>query len=114
MQLLQRLLDKGIIQDHDRELIAEAQKATPDKPIHQIILEKGQDEAEDVFPDLAQEFGMKLVDLHHAQIAPDTLKSLPTKLVHRRGLMPLSRDNGTLVVATGNPFDVYSLDELQM
>src|SRR5207249_7021088 len=28
-------------------------------------------------------------------------------------LMPLSRENGTLIVATGNPFDVYSLDELQ-
>jgi general secretion pathway protein E/type IV pilus assembly protein PilB len=28
--------------------------------------------------------------------------------------MPLSRHNGTLTVATGDPFDVYSLDELQM
>ena len=27
--------------------------------------------------------------------------------------MPLSRHNGTLVVATGDPFDVYALDELQ-
>jgi len=28
-------------------------------------------------------------------------------------MMPLSRQNGTLVVATGDPFDVNSLDELQ-
>jgi general secretion pathway protein E/type IV pilus assembly protein PilB len=27
--------------------------------------------------------------------------------------MPLSRQNGTLIVATGDPFDVYALDELQ-
>src|SRR5262249_10156354 len=27
-------------------------------------------------------------------------------------LMPIERNNGTLVVATGDPFDVYSLDEL--
>ena len=39
---------------------------------------------------------------------------MPLKLVHRRTLMPLSRNNGTLVVATGDPFDVYALDELQM
>src|SRR6476469_3092679 len=38
---------------------------------------------------------------------------MPTKLVHRRNLMPLSRNNGTLVVATGDPFDVYAIDELQ-
>src|SRR5262249_16927322 len=35
------------------------------------------------------------------------------KLVHRRSIMPLSRENGTLKVAVGNPFDVYALDELQ-
>ena len=38
---------------------------------------------------------------------------MPLKLVHRKNLMPLSRNNGTLVVATGDPFDVYALDELQ-
>src|SRR5262249_60013 len=31
----------------------------------------------------------------------------------RRSLVPLSRNNGTLVVATGDPFDFYALDELQ-
>jgi len=46
-------------------------------------------------------------------VEPDILKAMPLKLVHRRSLMPLSRENGTLVVATGDPFDVYSLDELQ-
>ena len=28
---------------------------------------------------------------------------MPAKLVHRKGLMPISRNNGTLVVATGEP-----------
>src|SRR5437763_3959483 len=37
---------------------------------------------------------------------------MPLRLVHRRSLMPLARENGTLTVATGDPFDVYSLDEL--
>src|SRR5207248_4082255 len=41
------------------------------------------------------------------------LKAMPLKLVHRRTLMPLTRQNGTLVVATGDPFDINSLDELQ-
>src|SRR5207245_5423118 len=33
--------------------------------------------------------------------------------VHGHNLRPLERDNGTLIVATGDPFDVYALDELQ-
>ena len=38
---------------------------------------------------------------------------MPQKLVHRKNLMPIARNNGTLVVATGDPFDAYALDELQ-
>ena len=30
---------------------------------------------------------------------------MPSKLVHRKNLMPLSRENGTLIVATGDPYD---------
>jgi general secretion pathway protein E/type IV pilus assembly protein PilB len=53
------------------------------------------------------------VDLTKATVDPETLKAMPSKLVHRRMIMPLNRENGTLVVATGNPYDVYALDELQ-
>src|SRR5262249_61444805 len=35
------------------------------------------------------------------------------QVVHRKGRLPVSRDNGMLVVATSNPYDVYALDELQ-
>src|SRR5262249_17782189 len=38
---------------------------------------------------------------------------MPQKLVHRKNLMPVSRSNGTLIVATADPFDAYALDELQ-
>jgi type II secretion system protein E len=113
MQLLQQLVRKGVIQEHDVDLITQAQKAAPDKPIHQIVLEKGLAKEEQILPVLAEEFGMRVVDLTNVEIEPETLRALPTKLIHRRGLMPLSRENGTLVVATGNPFDVYSLDEMQ-
>src|SRR4029077_5419816 len=59
------------------------------------------------------QFGMELVDLTGVKIEPDVLRAMPSKLVHRRALVPLSRENGTLKVATGDPFDVYALDELQ-
>ena len=39
------------------------------------------------------------------------LEGFPTRLIHRELLFPLSRDNGTLVVATSNPFDPYPIDE---
>lgn len=113
MQLLQTLVRKGIIQEHDMDLVRQAQTAAPDRPLHLLLVERGLAREEDVLPLLAEEFGLDFVDLSEAVIQPETLRSLPSKLVHRRNLMPISRENGTLVVATANPFDVYSLDELQ-
>jgi type II secretion system protein E len=113
MQLLQQLVKKGLLQEKDMPAIAAAQAAAPNRPVHEILIERGFAKEEVVLPALADEFGMELVDLTKVTVEPDILKAMPLKLVHRRSLMPLSRENGTLVVATGDPFDVYSLDELQ-
>jgi general secretion pathway protein E/type IV pilus assembly protein PilB len=113
MQLAQRLLKKGILTPAALAQVAELHAATPDRPLHLFLVERGFAKAEDVFAALADEFGMELRDLSNVHVDSETLKAMPLKLVHRRTLMPLERDNGTLIVATGDPFDVYALDELQ-
>ena len=113
MNLLQLLKSKGLFKDQDIPGLDAAQKAAPAKPVHLLLLENNFVKEEDLLPILAEQFGMELVDLTKVTVEPETLRSMPTKLVHRRGLMPLSRENGTLVVATGDPFDMYALDELQ-
>lgn len=113
MQLVQRLIKQGLLAEADLPRVAQAQGAAPGKPIHELLLEQGFAKEEHVLAALAEEFGMELVDLTKVTVAPETIKAMPIKLVHRRSLMPLSRNNGTLVVAVGNPFDVYALDELQ-
>src|SRR5262249_45038893 len=78
-----------------------------------LLIERGFAKEEAVLTALAEEVGLELVDLTKVTVEKDTLQAMPLKLVHRRTLMPLARSNGTLVVATGDPFDVYALDELQ-
>src|SRR5437016_6981475 len=112
MLLLKRLVADGVLKSADVPNICEAHAAVPGKPLHELLIEKGYAREEDVLPRLADEFGMELVDLASVTVEPETLRSMPLKLVHRRNLMPLSRDNGTLTVATGDPFDINSLDEL--
>src|SRR5437588_11585937 len=113
MQLLQTLVKRGLLPEANLERIKEAQAATPSKPVHEILIEKGFVKEEVVLPLLAEELGMELVDLSNRIVDPATLEAMPLKLVHRHTLMPLSRENGAIVVATGDPFDVYALDELQ-
>jgi len=114
MQLLQRLVRRGVLSHTDVGKILEAHALAPHRPIHDLIVEKGFAKEEDVLPALAEEFGMDVVDLTTVKVDPEVLKAMPLKLVHRKTIMPLSRQNGVLIVATGDPFDVYSLDELQM
>src|SRR3954469_18823245 len=56
--------------------------------------------------------GVPVVVLEQQKIDLSLLHGFPLKLIHRHSLFPLERHNGTLRVATSDPFDLYPLDEL--
>lgn len=112
MALLERLLERGILSSSDLPRLAEAQKLTPTRPIHEIIIEKGFGKEVPVLEQLAAECGLDLVDLSEVQLDPEVLKVVPLRLIHRKLLLPIRKENGTLTVATSDPFDLYSLDEI--
>ncbi len=113
MQLIDTLADRGILSEGERARALEAISAAGDRPPHFTLLDKGFVKEEALFPALADEFGLQFVDLTQTEVDPAALAGIPQKLVHKKNLMPLARSNGTLVVATGDPFDSYALDELQ-
>lgn len=113
MYLVQQLAEKGLIKESDLSRVTEEHNNAPETPLHELLIQRGYAREEDVLPVLADELGMEYRDLHNAVVDQDLLALMPQKLVHRRALMPLERDNGTLVVATGDPFDINSIDELQ-
>ena len=61
---------------------------------------------------MGDEVGIDFVDLADADVDLSLLKIFPQKLIHRQSLFPIRRDNGQLVVATSDPFDLYPLDEV--
>ena len=112
MMLLDSLIRRGLIPETDRNRAEVAIASAPQKPPHFVLLEKGFIKEEPLFDTLSEEFGLSFVDLTRATIEEDALTGVPQKLVHRRNLMPISRNNGTLTVATGDPYDAYAIDEL--
>src|SRR5947199_67139 len=105
MSLVEALVKKGLLQEQDLNSLAEVQSAAPNRPVHELLIERGFAREEDILSTLADECGLDLVDLAKVTLEPETLKAMPLKMVHRRNLIPLSRNNGTLVVATGNPYE---------
>ena len=63
---------------------------------------------------MSEQLSVPMVDLTQVEIDIETLKSLPPKLVHRKGIIPLKRTNGKLTVATSDPFDLYAFDEIRL
>ena len=63
---------------------------------------------------MAQQLHLPLVQLQEVTIAPDILRALPSKVVYRKRLVPISRENGVLQVATSDAFDLYAFDDLRL
>ena len=61
---------------------------------------------------VGNEIGIEYVDLDNTEIDLSLLSDFPQRLIYRDTLFPIKRDNGSLVVATANPFDLYPLDEV--
>lgn len=67
---------------------------------------------EDALRAVGEELGVECVDLSETEIDLSLLSSFPQKLIHRESIFPLARSNGSIIVATSDPFDLYPLDEV--
>ncbi len=79
--------------------------------IIESAIEHGFVKEEDALRALAEEVGLDYIDLRNAEVDLSLLKTFPQKLIYRHSLFPIRQENGTLIVATSNPLDLYPLDE---
>jgi type II secretion system protein E len=63
---------------------------------------------------VGEQLSLDVVDLETVEIEQSTLDLLPSKLVHRKRLVPLSRANGKLRVVTSDAYDLSALDEIYL
>lgn len=109
MEIGQVLLRRGLISPHQMEL---AEEQSDGRRVDQVVIELGMVSEEDALQAFADELGMQYVDLTEYDVDQDLLVEFPTTAIFRHSLLPLARNNGRVVVATSDPFDLESLDEL--
>lgn len=66
---------------------------------------------EEALKALGKEVGLDFIDLRETDVDLSLLKSFPQRFIYRHSLFPIRRVNGSIVVATSDPFDLYPLDE---
>lgn len=63
---------------------------------------------------MSEQLHLPLVQLQDVTIDAEILRALPSKIVYRKRLIPVGRENGVLQVATSDAFDLYAVDDLRL
>ncbi|MFN0056266.1 MAG: GspE/PulE family protein [Planctomycetales bacterium] len=110
MEIGEILLAQGVV---TREQMQQAQSRANGTRLDRQVVEMGLASEEQVLQALASELGMRYVELTQTPpIDRELLERFPAREIFRHTLFPLSRRNGSVVVATSDPFDLEALDEV--
>ena len=113
MTIVEILLEKGLITPAQLAEAMDLRKKDGGR-IDRALVKLGHMDEEALLRLMGEQLGIPVVDLSSIHIDLETLQSLPARLVHRKRLVPLSRKNGTLTIATCDPFDLYAFDEVRL
>ena len=83
---------------------------TADGNLGRVAAELGVASEEDALKAVGDSLGFETVDLAETRIDLSILEDFPIKLIHRYNVFPLRYEEGSLVVATGDAFDLHALD----
>jgi general secretion pathway protein E/type IV pilus assembly protein PilB len=113
MSIVETLLEKGLITPAHLQEAMDLRKKEGVR-LDRALVKLGHVPEETLLKVMSEQLAIPLVDLSTITIDTEILRSLPPKLVYRKNLVPISRENGTLTVATSDPFDLYAFDELRL
>lgn len=97
---------------NERQLELARQSLTNGMRVDEAAVNLGLLSEEQVLRVLGDELGLPYVDLAEAEVDLSLLREFPVKSIYRETLFPISQQNGSLMVATADPFNLYPLDEL--
>jgi len=106
----QILLQKGLLDERQLQLAREAQAAGG--RVDRSAIEMGFVSEEDALSAMSEALGLEMIDLAHTEVDLSLFKDFPIKLIHQHQIFPICWENDSLVVATGNPFDLNALDAI--
>ena len=107
------LLERGLISEEQLKGALAEQNRTGERLDHALV-RLGFVSSTDVLEAIGQQFALPIVDLNTIEVDEEILQTLPAKLVFKQRCVPIGRTNGTLRVATCDPFELTAFDELRL
>lgn len=107
------LVERGIISDEQLVEAIKEQNRTGERLDH-VLVRLNMVRSDEVLQAIGQQFAMPIVDLNTVDVKQDVLRTLPARLVFKQRCVPIERRNGTLRIATCDPFELTAFDELRL
>ena len=109
----QVLVEKGLVSVED---IDAADRLREEKGLRldRALIQNGAITERAFLEVMGERLDFDVIDLPGVTIEPEAIQLLPSRFVYRNHLAPIARDNGTLKVATSDPFDLYVFDEIKL
>ena len=101
-------MNKGMLDARQLQIAREAQLAHG--RLHQFAADWQFASEEEALKAVAKSMGMDYIELSAVKADLSLLSGFPVKLIHRYSVFPLYFDDGSLMLAIGNPFDLQAVD----
>jgi len=110
MDLARLFLDAGLLDAQQIELARQVE--VPGRRLDEVAVDLELITEEQALCTIGEALGLPFVDLSESEVDLSLLADFPQSVIHREGIFPFHQKNGTLMVATSDPFNLYPLDEL--
>jgi len=107
------LYKKDLISEKDLDRIIKIQRDTG-KDLQKIIIELGILEKDEMMNALADEIGVKYINLNEINIDPSIIVLISEEMSRRHQIIAIDKDEEKLTVAMANPLDVFVNDEIKI
>lgn len=104
---------RSLISDEEIERILKIQKETGED-LQKIIVEQGILKEDEMMEALAEEIGVRYVDISNMEIDPTVVVLIPEEMARRHQIIAIDKIEEKLIVAMANPLDVFAYDELKI
>jgi len=104
---------RGLISDEEIEGILKTQQETGEN-LQKIIVEQGILKEDEMMEALAEEIGVRYVDISNMEIDPTVVVLIPEEMARRHQIIAIDKIEEKLIVAMANPLDVFAYDELKI
>ncbi|MBU1061709.1 MAG: Flp pilus assembly complex ATPase component TadA [Candidatus Omnitrophica bacterium] len=111
-RLTEILIKNGVVSESQLKKALKVQKQKG-SPLKDILIELGFVNEKDLMAALSQDLGIPPIALSRFKIEPEILKLIPSDLVKKYQIVPVSKVGNILTVAMSDPLNVFAIDDVR-